>query len=95
MRISISSAFLYLFVFISGQRLLETLENGVSRYPRLDGRFPQVSGIRFQFDPYKKSGERVDMNTLTINGRPLQIDKVEKKLHVVHSLVIKNCKNRG
>ena len=63
--------------FISGQRLLETLENGVSRYPRLDGRFPQVSGIRFQFDPYKKSGERVDMNTLTINGRPLQIDKVE------------------
>lgn len=66
------------FVFlISGQRLLETLENGVSRYPRLDGRFPQVSGIRFQFDPYKKSGERVDINTLTINGRPLQIDKVE------------------
>lgn len=59
-----------------GQQLYETLENGVSRYPRLDGRFPQVSGIRFQFNPYKKSGERINANTVLVNGRPLDHSKV-------------------
>lgn len=69
---------LLLFMCSVGHSLIEALENGVSRYPRLDGRFPQVSGIRFQFDPYKKSGERVDADNVMINGRPLEYDKVRR-----------------
>lgn len=36
---------------VSGKTLLEALENGVSKYPAFDGRFPSVSGIKFTFDP--------------------------------------------
>lgn len=36
------------------------LENGVSKYPALEGRFPQVAGISFAFDPKKPPGQRVD-----------------------------------
>ena len=28
---------------VTGQQLLDALENGVSKYPQLEGRFPQVS----------------------------------------------------
>lgn len=45
---------------VSGSQIIEALENGVSQYPKLEGRFPQVSGIRFAFDPSKPSGKRVD-----------------------------------
>merc|ERR1711988_1016007 len=46
-------------VAISGAQLLKVLENGVSQYPKLDGRFPQVSGLRFAFDPSKEPGARI------------------------------------
>ena len=32
---------------MSGDLILKLLENGVSLYPKYDGRFPAVSGIRF------------------------------------------------
>ena len=35
---------------INGGKLHKLLENGVSAYPKLDGKFPIVSGIRFTFD---------------------------------------------
>ena len=41
---------------ISGQLLLNVLENGVSLYPKYDGRFPAISGFKFQFDPSKDAG---------------------------------------
>ena len=44
---------------VSGRDLLQVLENGVSKYPAHDGRFPQVSGLRFEFDPSKSPGERI------------------------------------
>lgn len=28
---------------VTGQQLLDALENGVSQYPKLEGRYPQVS----------------------------------------------------
>ena len=37
----------------SGKKLHQALENSVSQYPKLEGRFPQVSGIEFAFDPRK------------------------------------------
>ena len=33
---------------VTGSQLLEALENGVSKYPELEGRFPQLSGVSFE-----------------------------------------------
>ncbi|KAF7543225.1 hypothetical protein G7Z17_g10905 [Cylindrodendrum hubeiense] len=43
----------------SGQAIWDALENGVSMYPALEGRFPQVSNIRFEFDPKRPRGQRI------------------------------------
>ncbi|KAK0723540.1 Metallo-dependent phosphatase-like protein [Lasiosphaeria miniovina] len=43
----------------SGKAIWDALENGVSMYPALEGRFPQVSNIRFKFDPAKPPGSRI------------------------------------
>ena len=48
---------------ISGADLWRALENGVSGYPA-DGRFPQIAGFRFAFDPRQPVGERITSVTL-------------------------------
>ncbi|WIA18701.1 hypothetical protein OEZ85_003402 [Tetradesmus obliquus] len=58
----------------SGQQLLEALENGVSCYPKLEGRFPQVSGIRFTFDPSKPPGSRVLHDSVTVGSERAPLD---------------------
>ena len=40
------------------------MENGVSKYPNYDGRFPNISGFKFKFDPGQKPGERVLKDSL-------------------------------
>lgn len=47
-------------VRVSGQALLEALENGVSKYPEAEGRFPQVAGIRFSFNASASPLSRID-----------------------------------
>nr|CAD7195994.1 unnamed protein product [Timema douglasi] len=54
-----------------GQDILNALENGVSQYPKLEGRFPQVAGISFAFDPHKPKGKRVDPNFVRIGDEYL------------------------
>jgi len=44
---------------ISGAELKTMLENGVSRIPAADGRFPQVSGLCFTYDASAAAGSRV------------------------------------
>ena len=44
---------------LSGSQVMEALENGVSRVEDGAGRFPQISGISFSFDPSKAAGDRV------------------------------------
>jgi 5'-nucleotidase / UDP-sugar diphosphatase len=44
---------------IKGADLLAALENGVSQVSQGAGRFPQVAGLRFTFDPAKPAGQRV------------------------------------
>lgn len=48
---------------ISGADLWLALENGVSGYPA-SGKFPQIAGFRFTFDPRRPVGERVTEVTL-------------------------------
>lgn len=44
---------------VTGQALLDALENSVSTYPALEGRFPQVAGITFEYDPRLPPNKRV------------------------------------
>lgn len=44
---------------LTGTQLRAALENGVSRVEDKAGRFPQVAGLRFAFDPAKPAGSRV------------------------------------
>jgi len=44
---------------ITGNDLRLGLENSVSKYPIFEGRFAQVSGVFFEFDPSKPSGNRI------------------------------------
>jgi 2',3'-cyclic-nucleotide 2'-phosphodiesterase (5'-nucleotidase family) len=60
-------------VEVKGAVLLAALENGVSQYPQEGGRFPQVAGITFSFDPAAKPGRRIV--EATAGGRPLEQEK--------------------
>ena len=60
----------------TGQQLLEALENGVSAYPKLEGRFPQIAGMEFGFDPKKTKGHRVDPKLVQIQEKYLNLEKV-------------------
>lgn len=44
---------------VTGRQILDALENAVSAYPKLEGRFPQVSGISFVFDTSRPPKQRV------------------------------------
>lgn len=57
---------------ISGEQLWVALENGVSDYPG-SGRFPQISGFRFRFDPDQPVGSRILEVTLE-DGTPIARD---------------------
>ncbi|KAI1322567.1 Metallo-dependent phosphatase [Xylariaceae sp. FL0255] len=44
---------------VTGQALWDALENSLSQYPALEGRFPQVSNINFEFDARKPANSRI------------------------------------
>ncbi len=54
---------------VSGEALREALESGLSQVEKTAGRFPQVSGIRYAFDPSRPAGSRIV--SVTVNGQPL------------------------
>ncbi|KAL4457316.1 hypothetical protein ABPG75_012181 [Micractinium tetrahymenae] len=59
---------------VTGVQLVAALENGVSQWPKLEGRFPQVSGVRFTFDPSQPPGQRIVPGSVTVGGADLQPD---------------------
>ncbi len=44
---------------ITGQQILDAMENGVSKVEDGSGRFPQVSGMSFVYDPTAPAGSRI------------------------------------
>lgn len=58
---------------VSGADVLAALENGFSKYPAYDGRFPNISGMRVVFDATKPAGSRVTQ--VTVGGEPLDVNK--------------------
>jgi 5'-nucleotidase / UDP-sugar diphosphatase len=60
-------------VRVTGAQLREALENGVRMVGQRAGRFPQVSGLRFRFDPKAPRGERV--LSVEVGGAPLEPER--------------------
>ncbi|KAK8024616.1 hypothetical protein PG993_012682 [Apiospora rasikravindrae] len=57
----------------SGKNIWLALENSVSQFPALEGRFPQVSNITFSFDASKPTGERIV--SANIGGEPIDMER--------------------
>lgn len=56
-------------VTVTGAELVALLENGVSQVENVSGRFPQVAGVEFSYDPTATAGERiVGLTVLDSNG---------------------------
>ena len=59
---------------VDGATLLAALENGVSQLEEGAGRFPQVAGMAYTFDPSAEPGNRI--SDVTIAGAPLDMETV-------------------
>jgi 5'-nucleotidase len=59
---------------VTGQQLLDALENGVGQVENGAGRFPQISGMAFTYDAALDPGSRVV--SVTVGGAPLDLDRV-------------------
>ncbi|MFC3750730.1 bifunctional metallophosphatase/5'-nucleotidase, partial [Paenibacillus sp. GCM10012306] len=46
-------------ITLTGQEIKDAMENGVSKAPAADGRFPHVAGLKFYYDSTKPVNERV------------------------------------
>jgi hypothetical protein len=58
---------------LSGQALLNALENGVSQLPALEGRFSQVSNISYGFKPTAPPGSRITF--ARVGGEPIDLHR--------------------
>lgn len=56
---------------LTGARLREVLEHGVESTSLGQGPYPQLSGVRFTFDPKLPNGQRIVGPVLRANGRPI------------------------
>ena len=56
---------------VKGDILHKLLENGVSAYPKLDGKFPIVSGIKFTFDSARPAYSWINKEDIFIKGEPI------------------------
>lgn len=60
---------------VPGQKVLEMLEVSVSKYPSFDGRFMMMSGVRFTFDAKLPPGNRVLLESVMVNGYPIELKR--------------------
>jgi 2',3'-cyclic-nucleotide 2'-phosphodiesterase (5'-nucleotidase family) len=71
---------------VTGANLWKALENGVGgNYPG-DGRFPQVSGLKFSFDASKPIGSRI-VEVTRLDGTPIAKDSKEYTLTTLDFLI--------
>lgn len=61
---------------VTGANLWKALENGVGGNYPADGRFPQVSGLKFSFDSSKPVGSRI-VEVTKLDGTPIAKDAKE------------------
>ncbi|MEI7540710.1 MAG: 5'-nucleotidase C-terminal domain-containing protein [Actinomycetes bacterium] len=71
---------------VTGANLWKALENGVGGNYPADGRFPQVSGLKFTFDSSKPLGQRIV--TVTDNaGKAIEKDSTEYTLTTLDYII--------
>jgi 5'-nucleotidase len=70
---------------ISGAKLWEALESGVSQYPSA-GRWPQIAGFKFTVDTTKAAGSRITAVSLA-NGTAIQKDDKNYTIATVDFMV--------
>lgn len=58
---------------LTGRQIRNALEHGVSGVEDEEGRFPQVSGLAFTYDPSRPRGSRV--REVRVGGSPLEEDR--------------------
>jgi 2',3'-cyclic-nucleotide 2'-phosphodiesterase (5'-nucleotidase family) len=58
---------------LTGKQIREALEHGVSAVEEGGGRFPQVSGLFFEYSPAGNKGSRV--KEISVAGRPIDLDR--------------------
>ncbi len=58
---------------MSGAKIKEALEHGVSAIEESAGRFPQVSGITFSYEPKAERGNRI--REIFIRGQPIELNR--------------------
>ncbi len=76
---------------VSGQAIVDALENGVSQIEEVKGRFPQVAGLKFTFDPSVAPNEgRVQEVMVMKDGAFAPIDTAE-----MYSVVSNNYVRNG
>ena len=61
---------------ITGQQILDAMENGVSQVEKGAGRFPQISGMTMVYDPSAPAGSRVV--SIKVNGEDLDLNRTYK-----------------
>jgi len=62
---------------MKGKDIKTALENACSQYPKLEGRFAQVSGLSYTFDADKPKGDRVVKVEIPM-GTPMEDEKLYK-----------------
>lgn len=73
---------------VSGRVIVDALENAVSAYPKLEGRFPQVSGVSFVFDPKRPPYSRVIVDLVQVADEWLDLKQT-------YSLCVKSYMHGG
>ena len=58
----------------SGKTIVEALEHGVSSVDKKAGRFLQVTGMEYSYNPKNEVGSRV--SNVTINGKPIELETI-------------------
>jgi 5'-nucleotidase len=71
---------------VSGANLWKALENGVGGNYPADGRFPQVSGLKFSFDSSKPLGSRI-VSVTKLDGTPIAKDATEYTLTTLDYMI--------
>ncbi|WP_195820152.1 bifunctional metallophosphatase/5'-nucleotidase [Roseobacter sp. MH60115] len=59
---------------VTGAKIIEALENGVSQHEEGAGRFPQVAGMSYAFDVSQPAGSRI--SDVMVGGAPIDPAKV-------------------
>jgi len=60
---------------LTGKQVLECLENSVSKWPALEGRFLQLGGVQFKYDPKKPGMARITEGSVYIKNHELELSR--------------------